>query len=709
MPMAEEPGLNPMAMLEPEPPELPELEPPPEDSAPAPAELLVQGDGPDTAAGVAAVYGADCPLVGIVDGSNPTPDEWADWARAVWTRHEDALSEHMHVVDRCRRFRAGEQWLSRMGARGAWREPTRAPNVVRYVHNVIGPALDWRLQILTEQKPGFRAVPASRLQDPDTTTEAQARQRVLDHLYSAQKMPAVLSSASHAAQTDGVAFLHAYWNPDGGVKRAGEMATCVHPIDQVRVAANATASTAPSYWVLRETIPLAQAVLQHGSGVTDADVTNGAPVVGTWRETRDRSTADLYRRQQTVERFTVYCEPSRFVPNGLTLVTVGRQVTFLGPLVFGVVPVVRVTDGTKSPAFFPSPQMHQWLELQQALNAALSKWLENIRKNAGGRFIARANAIVQETLTAAMDSVIEVRSPGNIGDVVLPLAGFSVGKDTMDLISWALGRLEDLSGFTPAARGQVSGDSSGRAILAAKESLERHFAGAVVATAEACAQWGTVQLKCVQQLYDEERLAAIFGGARPDLVRAFRRADADGVDDVQVDAETMMPEPRSLKLFRLDDLFAKQVIDADEYRRRYPGASMDDIDTPNAMQEAYALRVVELIRAGQPAPAVLWQEDESIGQTVLERELILAPDVPPEIQQAAGDRWMALAQQAAAKMGPPPMAPGAPGDAPPPPEMDPTAQPSGLMPGPIAAAPINAQSATIADAAVTGFEQSALQ
>ena len=671
---------------------------------PAAAQLLVQGDGPDAAAGIGAVYGPDCPLVGIVDGSNPTPDEWADWARAVWRRHEDALAEHMHLVDKCRRYRRGEQWLSRLGARGAWKEPARSPNTVRYVHNVIGPALDWRLQILTEQRPGFRCVPASRQQDPDTTTSAQARQRMCERLYDAQKMPAVRSSAEHAAQTDGVAFLHSYWDSDRA-SRKGDIATCVHTIDQVRVAANATASTPPSYWVVRETIPLAQAVLQHGSGVVDADVTSGAPVVGTWRESRDRTTADLLRRQETVERLTVYLEPSRFVPNGLTLVVVGRQVTFLGPLVFGVVPIVRVSDGSKSPEFYPEPQMAQWMELQTALNAALSKWLENIRKNAGGRFIARANAIVQETLTAAMDSVIEVRAPGSIGDVVLPLSGFSVGKDTMDLISWALGRLEDLSGFTPAARGQVSGDSSGRAILAAKESLERHFAGAVMASATAMSQWATIQLQIVRALYDEERLSAVFGQARPDLVRAFVAVDGDGVDDVTVDPETMMPEPRSLKLFRLDDLYAKQIIDGDEYRRRYPGAQMDDIDTPNAMQEAYALRVVEMMRNGQPVPDVLWVEDESIGQTVLERELILAPDVPPDVQQAALQRWMALAQQAASKMAPPPQAPTTNTE---PPDLG-AQTPTGLLPGPIAAMPISQQPQTIADQAAAGFEATAPQ
>lgn len=680
---------------------------PPEAEAQQPPVLLVTGDGADAAAGIGAVYGVDCPLVGIVDGSEPTLTEWAQWPRALWDRHQAALSEHLHTIERCRRFREGEQWLSRSGVKGPWREPARSPNTVRFTHNVIGPALDWRLQILGEQKPGFRVVPASRQQDPDTSNEAQAKQRLLEHLHNAQKMSAVHQAAGHAAQTDGIAFEHVYWNPDGGNARQGEMETCVHRIDDVRVSANATSTVDPSYWVIRQAIPLAQAVLQYGSKVVDSDIMQGdVDWRGTWRQ-QAANGVNLLQGQQTVDRFTVYCAPSRFVPKGLTLVVVGQEVTFLGPLLFGVPPMVRVTDGGKSPDFYPVPQMVQWLELQQALNAALSKWIENIRKNAGGRFLARANAIVQETLTAAMDSVIEIRAPGSIGDVVLPLAGFSVGKDTMDLISWALGRLEDLSGFTPAARGQVSGDASGRAILAAKESLERHFAGAVLAMAGAAAAWGGIALACARQFYTHERLEAVFGGARPDLAREFLAADEDGVDDVQVDAETMMPEPRSLKLYRLDDLYAKEVIDKDEYRRRYPGAELDDVDTPNALQESYALRIVELLRMGQPAPPVLWQEDESIGQTVLERELILAPNIEPQVQQAAAERWQALAQQASAKMAPPPPAAG--GNPSAAPELPPGQTPTGLLPGPLPAMPISAQPQTIADQATAGFETSAPQ
>lgn len=684
--------------------------------------LVVVMEGADrwqAAAAISAVYGDTCPLVGIAEGEPVDGSQWAGWVRSLWDRHADPMREHLHDIDRCRRFREGEQWLSRLGNRGAWREPPKSANTVRYVHNVVGPALDWRLQVLNEQRPGFRASPSSRISDPSAAPKSVAAQRALDTTFTAQAMPGVRDEAAYYAQTDGVAFLHTWWDRDAGQTdevglRLGDMRTTVHRLDDVRVSANASATRAPDYWVLRETIPLASAVLQYGAEVSDqaSALTTGRGRSG-WRERLDgRHTTDLLRSQELVERYTVYCAPSRYVPEGMTVVVVGQLLVHLGPLPCGVVPMVRVTDGTKDPAFFPRPQMWQWLELQQALNAALSKWLENIRKNAGGRYLARANAIVQETMTAVQDSVIEVRSPGPIGDVVLPVSGFSVGKDTMDLISWTLGRLEDLSGFTPSARGSVSGDASGRAILAAKESLERHFAGAVMAMADALTSWAKIQLAFMRHYYEVPRLIAVVGDSRPDLVQHLRGRDLDGVEDVGVDAETLMPLPRSLKLFQLNELLAAGALTIEEYRRRYPMASLEDLTTPNAVQEAYALRIVEAIRRGEPLPPVVWPEDEAIGQTVLERELIFAPNVPEPMRQAALARWDALAQQGAAKAGmlQPPAAPalGAGPTGMEPPDLG-ANTPTGNLPVPLAAAPLELQPQTVAQEAAAQFEQTALQ
>jgi hypothetical protein len=42
--------------------------------------------------------------------------------------------------------------------------------------------------------------------------------------------------------------------------------------------------------------------------------------------------------------------------------------------------------------------MEGWLDSQMRVNAVLSKWVESVRRNADGRFLARANSLSTETL-----------------------------------------------------------------------------------------------------------------------------------------------------------------------------------------------------------------------------------------------------------------------------------------------------------------------
>jgi hypothetical protein len=56
----------------------------------------------------------------------------------------------------------------------------------------------------------------------------------------------------------------------------------------------------------------------------------------------------------------------------------------------------------------------------------------------------------------------------------------------------------------------------------------------------------------------------------------------------------------------------------------------------------------------EPEP-VVWQDNEAIHQTILERDIILAPNIDPMVRQMAAQRWDQLSQQSAQKMAPPPM------------------------------------------------------
>jgi hypothetical protein len=129
--------------------------------------------------------------------------------------------------------------------------------------------------------------------------------------------------------------------------------------------------------------------------------------------------------------------------------------------------------------------------------------------------------------------------------------------------------------------------------------------------------------------------------------------DIDGALDVMVEPGTMMPQPLSFRLFQLDTLFDKGMIDAKEYRRRSQFAVVRDLHSADEDQEARAKRVADAVKSsGDPmALPILWQDNEAIHQDVLERDLILPDDTDPAIRQAAIQRWDMLAQQAMQKQG----------------------------------------------------------
>jgi hypothetical protein len=252
-------------------------------------------------------------------------------------------------------------------------------------------------------------------------------------------------------------------------------------------------------------------------------------------------------------------------------------------------------------------------------------------------------------------------------------------------------RFEQLTGYNDQARGSADPGDSGRAILANREALEKLFGPCVNAAAEAMAEWAEIQCAIMGFGYDEPRMIAVLGAGRPDLVREISSKDFDGVAQVTVDAETLMPLPRALRLYLLEDMFSKGLISAQEYRRRLPFGFIGNIDSPDTDHYARAKRSVEAIKqtgiANPPQCPVLWMDNCAIHQDVLERELILPDDGDPMIRAAAYERWsmygmMAQMQGEAQMQGGPtaqgPPAPGAPGSAPSAGQPQATPQPGGM-------------------------------
>ena len=649
---------------------------PPEDTGRTPTE--------DMAALQRALYGADFP------GADPSTENemsaWASWTRGLWESRREAVQMHLHLVERNRLFRAGQQWISANGL-GPWREPARPRDAARVVYNMMDKALDQRLQILVDQRPGFTVTPVT--QDPDDKRKAQAQQLSLEYQYEQLQMPRLSREAAFWAQTDGVSFWHMFWDPDRGPwdERLGEMPGQKKPlgdigcqtlrVEQVRVSPNATVSQMPHWVVIREVISRAEAAFRYGvTGLDGADTSmgygdggpaySGSEGIGSWVLTQTTiGEGQRLRDEDVTERFTVYIAPhADALPEGLHLIVVGDTVVFgPAPLLWNTIPVVAIRDGSSDPSYYPRPVMEQWIDHQMRINALLSKWVENIRVNAGGRFLTRPNTIATETFMGGVTSMIEIRGAGPMGDSIQPVQGFSVGQDVKEALALEKTAFEDASGWNAVSRGQVTGES-GRAIIASREQLERVFSPAVQALAQAYTDWSKVCMAGMAWGYDVPRALGAVGKGRPDLARAVSTTDFDGQSDVRVEPATLMPMPMAFRLYLLDNWLQTGVIDAKEYRRRQMFAVAKDIATPDEDQEARAKRVADALRMGLPVPDLRWQDNEAIHQDVLEREILLQDDLDPTIIAAAQERWIALANQAMQKQGggapPAPMPAGGP-------------------------------------------------
>lgn len=680
---------DPMApAFQPEPePEAPVENPPPTLESSDGRDLLADGldpRDPKVRAAMLAMFGPGFPMLTDIWKR----EDWAHWAQTRWQDLSPTVQKRIHAVHRNRLFRQGYQWVSSVNG-GPWREPPKPQNAARVVYNMIAPALDQRVEIITEQRPGFSTRPAT--QDPDDVRKAEAQQFALEYQFDQQDMQAVYREIAYWVGTDGVCFQEVFWDdtrgpwneeqqevPGASALRASGLRTVKAPLgdvnsrvcrmEKVRVSPNATAAVPPFYVIIRDRIPKQQAVVEHGYDVAkqlddaqrdEVDGTGGVDVtrLGLLESDPDERLTD----QPTVERFIVYGERCEVFPHGFTMVAIGGEVQLLGPLLFSCVPVVRWTDGSTDPAYFCKAEMEKWLDSQMRVNAVLSKWVENVRLHAGPRLLAKEHAIKGETLLGGSMSLISVAGLGPLSEVVQPIQGFSLSQDALQLLQLEKKAFEDLSGWNDTSRGSFSSDQSGRAILAIREQLERVFAPLVGAAARSMSHWARITLKAMKFGYDEPRMLGVLGRGRPDLMRAIGADDLDGAVDVWVDPETLMPMPKSLRLFLLKDLVQMQAMTPQEYRRRLPFGYTRQLTTPDEDQESRARRVVEALRRGE-FPEILWVDDEAIHQDVLQRELILPGDTPEPLRKLALERWMLLAQQASAKqmammgMGMPPMA-----------------------------------------------------
>lgn len=156
-------------------------------------------------------FGEDFPELNSQDGK-----EWRVWIEGVRKRQEPVMRDKRLHWSRHRHFRAGHQWISSRDGR-LWREPQADVNDVRPVLNVVGPALDFRLGILSEQRPGFRHEPIGG--GTSGREAAEAQQAVAEYYFYLLRAWNVFLDAWYHSQTDGVAFVHVFIDKSAGPHR----------------------------------------------------------------------------------------------------------------------------------------------------------------------------------------------------------------------------------------------------------------------------------------------------------------------------------------------------------------------------------------------------------------------------------------------------------------------------------------------------------
>ena len=648
-------------------------------------DMVAVGDGQsdeDVRAALAGLYGPEFPLL----RAQPQDADWVSWSQQLWTSYGPGMTSLLHLVERNRLFYKGVQWVSSVGF-GPWREPAKPRDVARPVHNLIKPALDMRTQLLAEQLPGFNCTPASG--DQEAMKRAEADQVALEYSWHEQDMARIAKQAGHHVGTDGSSFLELYWDPDAGPwytvppvvppemagyplgKKPGDrfpmgdVRTKVRRIEQVRVSPEATATTKPMIWVVREEVAKSEAITEHGPGVaretgyttTDDEMQH---ITAARHGYVLPQVNELLRDHEHVIRITVYCDKSEFLPHGLMMVSVGGSLVVPPqPLPYGVVPMVRWTDGSADPSFYPMPVMEDWVDAQMRINAVKGKWIEMIRKGANTNFLAREGVIAGESMVGGTLNVFAVKGSVPLDDVIRPVGPFDLSPGAERFLAAEIQQFEQLTGYNDATRGSFTADQSGRAILAIREQVERVFAPFINAASEAMCDWAEITLHIMKTNYDLPRLVAVEGNSRPDLARLLTSDDLDTAAQVWVDPENLMPMPRSLRLAILDDLLQKGEITQQEYRRRMPFAMVKGLDSPDMDQMARANRVADEIRrvgSDQRFP-ILWMDDEAIHQDVLQRQIILLDDPPAgitppawqQVKMVAYERWMRLGAQAVMK------------------------------------------------------------
>lgn len=576
--------------------------------------------------------------------------QWRLWVEGERKTQEPIMRDKRLHWSRHRHFRFGHQWISSRDGR-LWREPQADVNDVRPVLNMVGPALDFRLGLIMEQKPGFRTEPIGS--GTAERESAEAQQSVSEYYFYLLRAWNVFMDALFNAQTDGVSFVHIYIDPQAGPTKedveivpstderyaglvaqgyqqegdgvllpyldegvqgppdaqartltGGDLACRIIMAHEVIFNPEARSINGPvdkaKWCVIRRMRSVQDARLETGLAEIDSEmtITSQSDVLDMpidrsmgWQRGLPPFPTRRQRVQDGVPEYLIFITPdiaTQGLEQGRWLRVVGNVIVESGEeLPGGVIPLARFTDGSPDNDIFPRPTMSDWIGDQIIINALAGTLLKHARFFGGGRMLTVKNTLLEESYSNIVGSVVEYQ--GQKPDMLQPTAA---GQDLWELLSFFVKKLEDKMMYNDAARGNPSGDSSmqdvsGRAVLASQQLYERAFGPAVRAASEGATEWAHIVVKYAQWLFDEPRLIPMVGG-RGDLAKMISGDDLGKRVMVYVDPETMMPIPRTLRQQIIEDQFSKGLITIETYRQRSPYADIRNINAGGVEQWARA-------------------------------------------------------------------------------------------------------------------------
>jgi hypothetical protein len=462
------------------------------------------------------VYGPDFPK----DVKNG--EEWRQWVKKQMREQDSFRRDSQMHYSRYDNFRAGKQWISTRDGR-TWKEPNADKAQLRPVLNLLGPALDFRLGILMEQRPGFKVEPLTSGTAGREIAEAQ--QAVVEYEFYQQRAWLTFLDAMFWAQTHGAAFVHVYVDKTGGpehkdveliaptddryldFKAAGyqvdeETGAVMLPLDESgNIAAPDTKVLMINEGILRSRVVLAAETLVDPEGRS----VNGPIDPAKWFLTRrvrdvrvarletgledlepdtaiasadgDESAGELDQRwsrgipsfptartkrtREAVYEYNIYiAKDKNGFPNGAWVRVVGDKVVLESDEEEGLPGgVIPFARFTDGSS---DPQMYP--------KPVVSDWIgDQISINALlGSLLQHARTVGTGRVLAQKNTVLEETYSKIAGSVLeytgqKPeiVGGSGAGRDNWQLLTFLISQFENKSGWNNMARGQVTGGSSG--------------------------------------------------------------------------------------------------------------------------------------------------------------------------------------------------------------------------------------------------------